>query len=56
MPSTLTTSAEAHNENPSISETEFTAEFEKNRIEATPFQRFVLGAGSSIAALVDPHR
>uniref|UniRef100_A0A0K8VCQ8 Ubiquinone biosynthesis protein COQ4 homolog, mitochondrial n=1 Tax=Bactrocera latifrons TaxID=174628 RepID=A0A0K8VCQ8_BACLA len=35
---------------------EFTKEFLKNRIEMSPFQRILLGAGSSIAALIDPRR
>lgn len=34
----------------------FTKEFMQNRIEMTPFQRILLGAGSSVAALVDPRR
>ncbi|XP_073841934.1 coenzyme Q4 [Musca autumnalis] len=35
---------------------EFTKEFLQNRIEINSFQRILLGAGSSIAALVDPRR
>ncbi|XP_039964395.1 ubiquinone biosynthesis protein COQ4 homolog, mitochondrial [Bactrocera tryoni] len=35
---------------------EFTKEFLKNRIEMSPFQKILLGAGSSIAALIDPRR
>ncbi|XP_004530790.1 ubiquinone biosynthesis protein COQ4 homolog, mitochondrial [Ceratitis capitata] len=35
---------------------EFTKEFLKNRIEMTPFQKILLGAGSSVAALIDPRR
>ncbi|XP_065362377.1 ubiquinone biosynthesis protein COQ4 homolog, mitochondrial [Calliphora vicina] len=35
---------------------EFTKEFMQNRIEMTPFQKVLLAAGSSIAALVDPRR
>lgn len=35
---------------------EFTKEFMQNRIEMTPFQKILLAAGSSIAALVDPRR
>lgn len=35
---------------------EFTREFMRNRIEMTPFQKLLLSAGSSIAALWDPRR
>uniref|UniRef100_A0A0A1XAG6 Ubiquinone biosynthesis protein COQ4 homolog, mitochondrial n=1 Tax=Zeugodacus cucurbitae TaxID=28588 RepID=A0A0A1XAG6_ZEUCU len=35
---------------------EFTKEFLQNRIEMSPFQKILLGAGSSIAALIDPRR
>ncbi|XP_013116581.2 ubiquinone biosynthesis protein COQ4 homolog, mitochondrial [Stomoxys calcitrans] len=35
---------------------DFTKEFMQNRIEVNPFQRLLLSAGSSIAALVDPRR
>ncbi|XP_058981907.1 ubiquinone biosynthesis protein COQ4 homolog, mitochondrial isoform X2 [Musca domestica] len=34
----------------------FTKEFMENRIEMNSFQKILLGAGSSIAALVDPRR
>lgn len=34
----------------------FTKEFEKNRIQLTDIQKIILGAGSSIAALIDPRR
>lgn len=34
----------------------FSVEFQRNHIPTTPFQRFVLSAGSSVAALVNPHR
>ncbi|XP_036336364.1 ubiquinone biosynthesis protein COQ4 homolog, mitochondrial [Rhagoletis pomonella] len=46
-------------ESPPINETlldEFTKEFLQNRIEMSPFQKLLLGVGSSIAALVDPRR
>lgn len=35
---------------------QFTKEFLGNRIKVTPFQRILLTAGSSIAALLDPRR
>lgn len=35
---------------------DFTKEFLANRIEMSPFQKIFLTAGSSIAALLDPHR
>lgn len=35
---------------------EFTQEFLKNQIKVSDIQRFILSAGSSIAALVDPRR
>lgn len=35
---------------------EFTKEFIQNRIEMTPFQKWLLSAGSSVAALLDPKR
>lgn len=31
-------------------------EFESNRIEISNFQRLILSAGSSVAALINPHR
>lgn len=34
----------------------FTKEFLGNRIEVTPFQKFLLSAGSSLASIFDPHR
>lgn len=34
----------------------FTKEFLSNRIEVTPFQKFLLSAGSSVASIFDPHR
>lgn len=34
----------------------FERDYLKQRIEITPFQRLLLGAGSSIASLLDPHR
>ncbi|EDV97003.1 ubiquinone biosynthesis protein COQ4 homolog, mitochondrial [Drosophila grimshawi] len=34
----------------------FEREYLKQRIQITPFQRLLLGAGSSLASLLDPHR
>ncbi|EDW69045.1 ubiquinone biosynthesis protein COQ4 homolog, mitochondrial [Drosophila virilis] len=34
----------------------FERDYLKQRIEITPFQKLLLGAGSSIASLLDPHR
>jgi len=34
----------------------FERQYLKDRIEISPFQRLILGAGSSIAALLDPRR
>lgn len=44
-----------NNNNEEITD-EFTKEFKKNRIKTTDFQKLLLSAGSSIAALIDPHR
>lgn len=35
---------------------EFTKEFMSKRIHLTEVQRFILGAGSSVAALINPRR
>lgn len=35
---------------------EFTKEFMSKRIQLTELQRFILGAGSSVAALINPRR
>lgn len=35
---------------------QFTMNFLKNRIETTTIQKYILGFGSSLAALLDPHR
>lgn len=37
-------------------ETQFTKEFNANRIPLTDIQRFILSAGSSVAALLNPRR
>lgn len=34
----------------------FEREYMENRISISPFQRLLLGAGSSIASLLDPRR
>lgn len=44
------------NENTQYADDEFTREFLNNRIQVTNFQRLILSAGSSLAALVNPHR